>query len=176
MLYYIYVKLSRARKGKTQTRFVALIPLGRMEADRTRLERRWLLDRGSTSTKGPRAGADLFSPCCAGKGSGRIRVSAAEFVPVRFAFPESEARHDGWGRFLELQSNHARLITRTRLEKGDRLALSFELPGEAFAGIRTEVHGSKTDEDGYYVCDLLFPEEKDRVSLGRALQRILASG
>lgn len=104
-----------------------------------------------------------------------MRVNASKFVPVRFTFPESEARHDGWGRFLELQSNHARLITRTRLEVGDRLGLAFELPGSRFEGVSCEIHRSETDEDGYYVCDLLFPRGQDRVSLGRALRRILAS-
>ncbi len=104
-----------------------------------------------------------------------MRVNASEFVPVRFVFPESEARHDGWGRFLELQSNHARLITRTRLERGERLGLTFELPGSHFKGIQSEIHRSKIDDDGYYVVDLLFPREQDRISLGRALQRILAS-
>jgi len=52
-----------------------------------------------------------------------MKVSAARFIPVLAAFPETEARQETWGRFLELQSNRARLITRARLEKGDVLIL-----------------------------------------------------
>ncbi len=104
-----------------------------------------------------------------------MKVSAARFIPALLAFPESEARQDAWGRFLELQSNRARLITRTRLEKGDRLFLSFELPGERLKKIEAEVTRSDVDEDGYYVCVLLFPREEQRVRLGRTLQRILTA-
>jgi hypothetical protein len=88
-------------------------------------------------------------------------------------FPESEARQDAWGRFLELKSNRARLITRVRLEKGDRMSVSFELPGEPIEDLFTEVSESTRDEDGYYVCLILFPKDDDRVRLGRVLQKIL---
>ncbi len=104
-----------------------------------------------------------------------MKVSAARFIPVLAAFPETEARQETWGRFLDLQSNRARLITRARLEKGDLLILSFELPGEAFTGIDAEVSRAGVDEDGYYVCTVLFPEPEQRVSLGRVLQRILTA-
>ncbi|MFH2202390.1 MAG: hypothetical protein ABIJ96_04705 [Elusimicrobiota bacterium] len=104
-----------------------------------------------------------------------MKVNAARFIPVLVAFPEAEARQESWGRFLELQSNRARLITRTRMEKGDVLILTFDLPGEAFAGVDAEVARAAADEDGYYVCTVLFPEEEQRVRLGRTLQRILAA-
>lgn len=104
-----------------------------------------------------------------------MRVSASRFIPVMLVFAESEARADAWGRFLELQANRARLMTRVRLEKGDRMSLSFELPGEAFEGIAAEILRSDLDDDGYYVCVAHFPRKDDRVRLGRRLQRLLAA-
>jgi len=102
-----------------------------------------------------------------------MRVSAARFIPASVRFPESEARQDAWGRILELQSNRARFLTRTRLEKGDRLSLSFDLPGEPMKDISAEVSAGERDEDGYYLCVLLFSDSADRVRLGRVLQKIL---
>lgn len=104
-----------------------------------------------------------------------MRVSASRFVPVLIRFPDAEARHDAWGRFLEVRSHQARLITRTRLDRGSNMYLEFELPGETFTAVYANVQETSTDEDGYCVCLLLFPHDRDRVRLGRALARILTA-
>lgn len=104
-----------------------------------------------------------------------MRVSASRFVPALIEFPDEESRHESWGRFLDLNTAGGRLITRVRLERGDVLFLSFELPGEGFRRVETRVAESSPDPDGYLVCGLRFTRQDDRLRLGRALRRILAA-
>ncbi|MFH1725029.1 MAG: hypothetical protein ABII00_10465 [Elusimicrobiota bacterium] len=102
-----------------------------------------------------------------------MRVDSSRFIPVLFDFADDEARQRCWGRFLELRADGARLITRSLVERGWRLRLRFDLPGEWIEGVLADVRDADRDEDGYYVCDLRFGAEEDRVRLGRALRRIL---
>ena len=103
-----------------------------------------------------------------------MRTYGNRHVPVRFAFDEGEGRQDGWGRFMELAAMEARLSTRFRLEKGDRVFLDFELPGERFVGVPAEVTRSGKDEDGYTLARIGFHDEVCRVRLARALHGLLS--
>lgn len=102
-----------------------------------------------------------------------MRVNSARFIPVLLSFPEVEGRVEALGRILELRSTGGRIITRTRVESGAELKLSFELPGEAFAGLDVAVVRSAADSDGYHVLEFRLTGEEGKVRLGRALRSIL---
>lgn len=100
-----------------------------------------------------------------------MRLDSRRLVPALVEFPGGE-REPGWGRLLELGAAGARLATRLRLERGERVALSFELPGEALGGLSAEVRRARLDEEGYTVAELSFPGSQARLRLGRALLRL----
>jgi len=102
------------------------------------------------------------------------RVEGPSFVPARYAFDPRAERPEGWGRLLRLGANGASLLTGGRLDAGDRLSLTFELPGEAFDGVWAVVRTAETDPDGYREASLRFLDPRDAKRLGRVLAGLLA--
>lgn len=103
-----------------------------------------------------------------------MKIPSARPVPVRFEFAVPEGRAEGWGRFGRLSAGEAEFLTRFRLERGDRLVLAFDLPGERFEGVPARVAQAWTDADGYCAADLRFEERASRLRLGRALRDLLS--
>lgn len=103
-----------------------------------------------------------------------MRVVSARHVPVRFAFEAAESREEGWGRLERLHPLGGRVITRFRLEEGDRVFLAFEAAGESFSGAPAKVERSSRDEDGYYLADVRLQDEVEARRLGAALRGLVA--
>lgn len=103
-----------------------------------------------------------------------MKAGSAVRLPALIAFPEPAARAEGWGRFEELSSAGARLSTMTKLSSGERVLLSFELAGEAFAQVPAEVRRSELDGDGYCAAELAFVDELVRRRLAKALADVLS--
>lgn len=103
-----------------------------------------------------------------------MRAGSAARLPVVISFPEAAARPDGWGRFEDLSAAGARLSTMTRLSEGERVLLSFELAGEAFAQAPAEVRRGELDSDGYCQAELAFRDEVMRRRLAKALVDLLS--
>ncbi|MEK9146456.1 MAG: hypothetical protein AAB339_12690 [Elusimicrobiota bacterium] len=104
-----------------------------------------------------------------------MRAAGSSLVPLLLEFPESDGRPQSWGRFLELAATGGRMISQTRLSRGDGLRVSFSLPGESVSGLRADVLRARRDADGYFEAELRFLDEAVKVRLGRALTRLLAS-
>lgn len=102
-----------------------------------------------------------------------MKASGPKHVPVRFAFEAAEARAEGWGRFDRVHPLGGRIVTASRLEEGDRLFVTFEAAGEAFAEIRAKVERSTVDEDGYFLAELLLQDEVAARRLGAALRGLV---
>lgn len=103
-----------------------------------------------------------------------MRAGSAVRLPVLIAFPEPAARPEGWGRFEELSAAGARLSTLTALKTGEKVFLSFDLAGEAFAAAAAEVRRAETDPDGYCVAEAAFTDELCRRRLAKALADVLS--
>lgn len=103
-----------------------------------------------------------------------MRVVSPKLVPARFAFEAAESRQDGWGRFERLHPMGGKLLSRFRLEEGDRLFVSFEVAGEGFEDVPAKVERSAQDEDGYFLADLRLQDEVEARRLGAALRGIVA--
>lgn len=96
-------------------------------------------------------------------------------VPAVLSFPEEAARQDSWGRLLALAGTEAGLETRARLEKGEKVFLSFELPGDSFPGLPARVFDVGKDRDGYVRARVEFLDEVHKKKLARAISRLLAT-
>lgn len=103
-----------------------------------------------------------------------MKIPSIKQLPVRFSHAGPEARADGWGRFTRFSANRAELLTRFRIERGDRLLLSFELHGERFHERAAQVIRASTDMDGYYGAQLRFQSVTTQVKLGRVLRDLLS--
>lgn len=99
-----------------------------------------------------------------------MKLISSQLIPARFSYPELESRQEGWGRLTHLSARGARLLTRFRLVKGERLLLSFDLGGEELIEIVSAVASVDSDPDGYFVAELRFPAEDSRLSIGRVLR------
>ncbi|PCI40006.1 MAG: hypothetical protein COB53_02175 [Elusimicrobia bacterium] len=104
-----------------------------------------------------------------------MRVDAARFVPVLILFADDASRAETWGRLLSLSPEGARLICRAPISDGSLLLLEFEVFGDAFKGIEAAVTGVSIDPDGYSVAVLNFKKTTDRLVIGRAVRRVVAS-
>ena len=103
-----------------------------------------------------------------------MKRRGAKLVPVRFSPNVPDGGAEGWGRFTRLAANGGELLTRFRLQKGDRLVLDFELTGERFGAFPAQVARAATDIDGYYAAELRFLGPSSQVRLGRVLRDLLA--
>jgi len=104
-----------------------------------------------------------------------VRVDAARFIPVGVAFGGDPSRAEIWGRLLSLSPDGATLVSHAPVPDGALLLLQFEIFGDAFHGVEALVTGVETDADGYAKASLQFRKTADRVAIGRAVRRVVAS-
>ncbi|MBI4425239.1 MAG: hypothetical protein HY554_16030 [Elusimicrobia bacterium] len=104
-----------------------------------------------------------------------MRLHGPRYVPARYWFEAAESRLDGWGRFERLHALGGRLVTRFRLEAGDRVFLAFELRGETFSGLPARVERAQRDLDGYFLADLRLLDEVEARRLGRLIRGLAAA-
>jgi hypothetical protein len=90
-------------------------------------------------------------------------------LPVALAFDPAAGRQDAWGRLESLSALGARLLTLSRVEKRERLLLSFELNGERFDALDASVSHVEQDPDGYSVIEADFVSPLVRRRLSAAL-------
>ncbi|MCX5788783.1 MAG: hypothetical protein NTX64_09815 [Elusimicrobia bacterium] len=102
-----------------------------------------------------------------------MKATAPRTTPVRFTFEAEEGREDGWGRFERLHPLGGRVLTRFRLEPGDRLLLTFDAAGESFEDVPAKVELSRLDEDGYRVAEVRLADEVEAHRLGAALRGLV---
>ncbi len=95
-------------------------------------------------------------------------------IPARIGFAESAGRWEAWGWLEELTASAARLSAQAELRRDETLSLTFELPGEPFAGLAARVAWSQRDADGYWEAELRFTSELDRRRLAAALLDLLS--
>ena len=101
------------------------------------------------------------------------RRESARAVPALFEFPEEPERQECWGRFLELGPHGAILLCQTRVERGARLRMRFDLPGGGrVAGLEGDARTVRRDSDGYCRVELLWRVCPARELLHRSLLRI----
>jgi len=103
-----------------------------------------------------------------------MKDRSPKLLPVRFSYPEAQSRKDGWGRLTRLSAVGGELLTRFQVERGQRLALTFDLVGERFEDLPAEVTAAAQDVDGYCAARLKFTDERTALRLERALRDILA--
>lgn len=97
-------------------------------------------------------------------------------VPVVLSFPEEAARQDAWGRLRALAGIEACVETRAKIAKGERLFLSFDLPGgDNFKDIPARARKVGVDADGYLVVQVDFLDEVHKKKLGRVVGRLLST-
>lgn len=95
-------------------------------------------------------------------------------VPARLGFGADDGRAESWGSLEALTPSGARLSTLARLERGQEVALSFELAGEPFAELRARVTGASVDADGFCEAELDFLDILARRRLARLLLDVLS--
>ncbi|MBI4377450.1 MAG: PilZ domain-containing protein [Elusimicrobia bacterium] len=95
-------------------------------------------------------------------------------IPALLSFPSEAARQDAWGRLINLWSSGAKLLTQTRLSRGEKLFLSLELGGERFESVPGTVSAVEIDADGYCLAELAFSDALARGRLAKALIGALA--
>ncbi|OGR82625.1 MAG: hypothetical protein A3J74_06615 [Elusimicrobia bacterium RIFCSPHIGHO2_02_FULL_57_9] len=103
-----------------------------------------------------------------------MTASSARAVPVALCFPAPAGRLDAWGRFMELFASGGKVASLALLERGEKLALSFEVGDEAFKALSAEIIDARQDADGYYWAELRFLDEVEKRRLSRALLDILS--
>ncbi|MDE2491703.1 MAG: hypothetical protein KGM24_12725 [Elusimicrobia bacterium] len=99
---------------------------------------------------------------------------APVFLPVQLDFPPEAARRESWGRLTVLTGGGAELSTATRLVKGERVLLAFELGRERFEGVRARVESAEDDADGRRLAELRFEDPLQRRALAKALTDLLS--
>ena len=104
------------------------------------------------------------------------RLETARAVPALFEFPEEPERQECWGRFLDLRTDGATLLCQTKVERGARLRLRFDLPAAGrVAGLEGDARKARRDPDGYTRVELLWRTGAARESLHRALLNIFVN-
>jgi len=104
-----------------------------------------------------------------------VRVDASRFVPVLVRFADDPSRAETWGRLLSLNPDGARLILRAPIPVGGLLLLDFDVFGDPFSGVEALISDPSLDEDGYTVAGVSFRRTEQRVAVGRAVRRVVAS-
>lgn len=97
----------------------------------------------------------------------------ATTVPALLRFPGNAARQDSWGRLLKVTAGGARLVTGSRLSKGETVLVGFELGGESLL-IPGRVHDAFPDDDGQTAAELRWSDLVERKRLARVLLDVLA--
>ena len=104
------------------------------------------------------------------------RLETARAVPTLFEFPEEPERQECWGRFLDLRPDGASLLCQSKVERGARLRLRFDLPaGGRIEGLEGDARKVRRDPDGYFRVELLWRTGEARERLHRALLKIFVS-
>ncbi|MBI4678379.1 MAG: hypothetical protein HY748_12435 [Elusimicrobia bacterium] len=96
-------------------------------------------------------------------------------VPVVVSFAETSAKKDCWGRLLALAPSGARLSTRFRVERGERVFLSLRIADEEFQGIAALATRVDKDREGYALAELKFTDELQKRRLAKVLLDILST-
>lgn len=99
--------------------------------------------------------------------------AAATVLPAHLRFPGGAARQDSWGRLLAVTAGGARLVTASRLAKGESVLVGFELGGERLL-LPGRVHDAAPDDDGHCVAELRWTDMVERKRLARVLADVLA--
>lgn len=97
----------------------------------------------------------------------------ATTVPAHLRFPGGSARQDSWGRLLAVTAGGARLVTGSRLSKGEAVLVGFELGGERLL-VPGVVHDARPDDDGQCLAELRWSDLVERTRLARVLVDVLA--
>ena len=95
-------------------------------------------------------------------------------LPAQLAFEPALSRPDAWGRLESLSAAGARLLTLARVERGERVLLSFEVNGERFDALDARVAHRELDPDGYSLVELDFTRPTERRRLSGALLDVLS--
>lgn len=104
-----------------------------------------------------------------------MRVDASRFVPVLIRFADDPSRAEAWGRLLSLNPDGARLVSNAPVPDGALLLLDFDLFGDPFSGVEALAADCRRDEDGYTIAGVSFRRTEQRVAVGRAVRRVVAS-
>lgn len=102
-----------------------------------------------------------------------MSANAPILLPAHLRFPGAAARQDSWGRLLAVTAGGARLVTASRLSKGEDVLVGFELGGERLL-IPGRVHDALRDDDGHCVAELRWTDLVERKRLARVLVDVLA--
>lgn len=102
-----------------------------------------------------------------------MSARAPTMLPAHLRFPGGAARQDSWGRLLAVTAGGSRLVTASRLSKGEIVLVGFELGGERLL-VPGRVHDAYSDDDGQCVAELRWTDLVERKRLARVLFDVLA--